>query len=101
MIRFRLTVITIAFSFLLTRCTNTQKSVNPEAKFAADDEQLFTEVQQQTFQYFWEGAEPTSGMARERIHVDDVYPEKDQSVVTSGGSGFGVMALLTGIHRGF
>ncbi len=63
---------------------------------------LFTEVQEQTFQYFWDGAEPTSGMARERIHVDNVYPEKDQSVVTTGGCGrLGVMALLVGIHRGF
>ena len=30
------------------------------------DEELLTKVQQQTFRYFWEGAEPTSGMARER-----------------------------------
>lgn len=101
MIFFRLTVITIVFSFLLIRCTNTQRSVNHEAKFTAEDEDLFTDVQHQTFQYFWDGAEPVSGMARERIHVDNIYPEKDQNVVTSGGSGFGVMAILVGIHRGF
>src|SRR5690349_9529778 len=101
MIRSRITVITIVICFFLIRCTNTQKSVNSEARFSSDDEQLFTDVQEHTFQYFWEGAEPNSGMARERIHIDNVYPEKDQSVVTSGGSGFGVMALLVGIHRGF
>jgi hypothetical protein len=62
---------------------------------------LLTRVQQQTFQYFWDGAEPHSGMARERIHVDEAAPGRDRYVVTSGGSGFGVMALLVGMERGF
>jgi hypothetical protein len=65
------------------------------------DEQLLDTVQYQTFQYFWQGAEPTSGMARERIHMDGVYPDNDQDVVTLGGSGFGLMAILVGIERGF
>lgn len=62
---------------------------------------LLTLIQYRTFQYFWEGAEPVSGMACERIHTDGVYPENDQNVVTTGGSGFGVMAILVGIERGF
>ena len=64
-------------------------------------EALLTRVQQQTFQYFWDGAEPSSGMALERIHVGDLNPGRDRYVVTSGGSGFGVMALLVGMERGF
>ncbi|MCG2616126.1 beta-glucosidase [Terrimonas sp. NA20] len=65
------------------------------------DTALFRLVQQQTFQYFWDGAEPVSGLARERFHTDDKYPQNDKSTVTSGGAGFGVMALLVGIERGF
>ena len=65
------------------------------------DEALLDTLQYQTFQYFWEGAEPTSGMARERIHLDNVYPQNDQNVITLGGSGFGVMAILVGIERNF
>ena len=65
------------------------------------DDSLMTLVQYQTFQYFWEGAEPTSGMARERWHEDHVYPQNDEDVVTTGGTGFGVMVLLVGIERGF
>jgi hypothetical protein len=68
---------------------------------AISDDSLFTLVQQRTFQYFWDGAEPTSGAARERFHADDEYPENDKHVVTSGGTGFGVMAILVGIERGF
>jgi hypothetical protein len=58
-------------------------------------------VEKQTFQYFFDGAEPVSGMGRERIHEDNDYPEHDQMIVTSGGSGFGVMAILAAIHRNF
>jgi hypothetical protein len=65
------------------------------------DEQLLDSIQYRTFQYFWDGAEPTSGMACERIHTDGIYPQNDQSVVTSGGSGFGVMAIIVAIERGF
>ncbi len=58
-------------------------------------------IQRRTFNYFWEGAEPNSGLACERIHMDGIYPEDDQHVVTTGGSGFGIMAILTGIDRGY
>ena len=40
-------------------------------------------------------------MARERFNVDGIYPENDKNIVTSGGSGFGLMAILVGIERGF
>ncbi len=65
------------------------------------NDSLLTLVQYQTFLYFWEGAEPVSGMAPERIHVDNNYPENDKTVVTTGGTGFGVMAILVGIERKF
>ncbi len=65
------------------------------------DNSLMTLVQYRTFQYFWDGAEPTSGMARERFHADGIYPSDDKHIVTTGGSGFGVMAILVGIERGF
>ena len=65
------------------------------------DDQLLDTLQRQTFNYFWTGAEPNSGMAPERIHMDDIYPQNDKHIVTLGGSGFGVMVLLVGIERGY
>ncbi|OWW23448.1 beta-glucosidase [Zobellia sp. OII3] len=65
------------------------------------DDQLFDLIQRQTFDYFWDGAEPTSGLARERIHMDNVYPAHDKDIITTGGSGFGLMAILVGVERGF
>ena len=65
------------------------------------DVALLNLVEKQTFQYFWNGAEPNSGMAAERIHIDNIYPENDQSTIATGGSGFGCMAILAGIFRGY
>jgi len=64
----------------------------PKMPMLTDDE-LLTTVQQQTFKYFWDFVHPASGMARERNTSGDI--------VTSGGSGFGIMALIVGIERGF
>ncbi len=71
-----------------------------EKKKPSKDE-LLTLVQRQTFKYFWDGAEPKSGMALERYHFDGSMKERDKRIVTSGGSGFGVMAILVGIERQF
>ncbi|MCU0419663.1 MAG: Ig-like domain-containing protein [Cyclobacteriaceae bacterium] len=57
------------------------------------DTDLLTLVQRQTFKYFFDFAHPASGMARERNTSGDL--------VTTGGSGFGVMALIVGMERGF
>ncbi|NOU46774.1 MAG: hypothetical protein HOO86_06905 [Bacteroidales bacterium] len=57
------------------------------------DDELLTLVQRQTFKFFYDYAHPVSGMARERFSSGDF--------VTSGGSGFGVMALIVGMERGF
>ncbi|MFM9838129.1 MAG: glucoamylase family protein [Cyclobacteriaceae bacterium] len=77
-----------------------QKSKSVSVSIISDDS-LLTIVQSKTFQYFWDGAEPVSGAARERFHVDNDYPDNDKNIITSGGTGFGVMAILAGIERKF
>ena len=92
-------ILTMGFSGCNSKNKKPVETVQ-EAEISLEDS-LFNLVQYQTFQYFWDGAEPVSGMARERIHMDNVYPQNDQNTVTLGGSGFGVMAILVGIERGF
>ncbi len=71
-----------------------QTGLDPSPKFPQlSDEQLLDKVQEATFQYFWDFAHPTSGLARER--------NTSGETVTTGGSGFGLMAIITGISRGF
>jgi len=71
-----------------------QTGLNPEPKFPEiPDGQLLDKIQEATFNYFWDFAHPVSGLARERNTSGDT--------VTIGGSGFGLKAILVGIHRGF
>jgi hypothetical protein len=92
----------LAILFATNNCTSNNKlAIQKLAPITPADTALFRTVQQQTFQYFWDGAEPVSGLARERFHVDNDYPDNDKNVVTSGGAGFGVMAILVGIERHF
>ncbi|MGH9914454.1 MAG: glucoamylase family protein, partial [Pyrinomonadaceae bacterium] len=58
------------------------------------DEELLTMVQEACFRYYWEGAHPDVGMAPENIPGDD-------RIVATGASGFGIMALIVGVDRGF
>ncbi len=73
---------------------------NTSSSFVSDDEFLDF-IQKSHFNYMWEGAEPISGLALERIHIDGVYPQNDAETITTGGSGFGIAGLLVGIDRGF
>ena len=69
-------------------------SLDSTYKFpVVSDDELLTIIQQQTFKYFWDYGHPVSGLTYER------WPSSQ--VVTIGGSGFGVMALVVGMERGF
>ncbi len=57
------------------------------------DDSLLSLVQRQTFHYFWDFGHPVSGLARER--------DASGETVTTGGSGFGIMAIPVAIERGF
>jgi hypothetical protein len=59
-----------------------------------NDDELLTMLQEACFRYYWDGAHPDAGMALESIPGDD-------RIVATGASGFGIMALVTAVDRGF
>jgi hypothetical protein len=67
----------------------------PPIKKNLSDEQLLDLVQKQTFRYFWDFADPVSGLARERSNTADYGKE----VSTIGGTGFGVMSFIVAAER--
>src|SRR4051794_15169069 len=113
--KIKIVIVHVVLLSLIIGCTNQKKTSSVTTATSLDTssnitnnhtipaqyEKIYTDVQRTTFQYFWDGAEPNSGMARERFHVDNVYPENDKNIVTTGGGGFGVMAILVGIERKF
>ena len=67
-------------------------SISASTRNMTDDEMLDM-LQESTFRYFWDHAHPVSGLTRER--------HGSKNTVTIGGTGFGVMAIIVGINRGF
>jgi len=82
------------------------------------DSELLDIVQRQTFRYFWHGAHPVSGLALERdntVHaeyywdyINEAWDEPNLSKSTFGpdagaigGTGFGIMATIVAVHRGW
>lgn len=58
------------------------------------DEELLDMIQESSFRYYWNGSEPHSGLALENI-------PGDLNMVATGASGFGIMAILSAVKRGF
>ncbi|WP_153798267.1 glucoamylase family protein [Foetidibacter luteolus] len=58
------------------------------------DSALLSMVQEANFRYYWDGAEPNSGLALEDI------PGRS-NMIAAGASGFGMMALIAGAERKF
>ena len=75
------------------RASAMSEAVGASTREMTDDE-LLTMLQKACFEYYWEGGDPHSGMTRENIPGDD-------RIVATGASGFGVMALMVGVDRGF
>jgi exo beta-1,2-glucooligosaccharide sophorohydrolase (non-reducing end) len=69
------------------------QTVQASTREMSDDE-LLTMLQEATFQYYWDGADPHSGMTRENFPGDD-------RIVATGASGFGIAALVVGVQRHF
>ena len=65
---------------------------------SSDDEQFLDELERANFLYFWEQADPRTGLVRDRFNVR----RQDDAVVASiAATGFGLTALCIGQMRGF
>ncbi len=103
----RLVLVQLVLVSLILGCKDHNKEKEGDSTVEAStdtarlDKALMDSIQYQTFNYFWEAAEPISGLARERLHMDNVYPTHDKDIITTGGSGFGLMAILMGVERDY
>ena len=92
----------ICYVFMITvfySCSKNDNSNIPKTENISDNE-LLDIVQKQTFNYFWEFAHVSSGMALERSDLN-AYGGEAPNIVTTGGSGFGVMAIVVGVERNY
>jgi hypothetical protein len=70
----------------------------PMTSLSAEDDQLLEEVEKASFLYFWEQANPQTGLVKDRCHVRG----PDNTVAASiAATGFGLTALSIGEKRGY
>jgi exo beta-1,2-glucooligosaccharide sophorohydrolase (non-reducing end) len=86
-------------AYRVTARTSSLLESPPSAPAAASthpmtDDELLSMVQEASFRYYWDAAEPHSGMARESQPGND-------DMIALGASGFGIMAITVAAHRGF
>lgn len=94
---FSILIIFITLNQLHAQPGGIEKKFNPAARPRnLSDSALLDLVQKQTFRYFWDFAHPVSGMARERSNTTFGYGDE---VVTTGGTGFGVMSVIVAAER--
>ncbi|MEC5166361.1 hypothetical protein RCH18_002101 [Flavobacterium sp. PL11] len=106
-------MIKLSFLFLFISIFNSCSTSTPDSKLEGTplpatptspivtltDAEAMDQVQKDVVKYFWEYAETNSKLARERYHEGD--PSFESNIITTGGSGFGLMTLIVGIERGF
>jgi hypothetical protein len=74
------------------------RKLSEKSPTALSDDALLDLTQKQTFHFFWEGAHPVSFLARDRTGLTH---DAADDLVCTGGSGFGVMAIIVATSRGW
>ncbi len=91
----------IALAIAMMGCKPEPETNNSRSRDEVQDSVLLNTVQRASMDYMWAGADPVSGLAYERIHLDNNYGYNDPKVITIGGSGFGIAGLVVAMERGF
>lgn len=63
-----------------------------------EDDQFLEELEKVTFQFFWEQADPQTGLVKDRCNV---RAEDHTTVASIAATGFGLTALCIGAERGY
>lgn len=91
-------IVVSVFCLLLLQSAGAQRIPVTGIQKGLSDSALLDVVQKQTFRYFWDFAHPVSGLSRERSNIAYDYGDE---VVTTGGTGFGVMSVIVAANRGW
>src|SRR5882757_871363 len=70
------------------------------SKFTRADELFLDDLQHRSFNYFWEEANPETGLVPDRARVDgSTLDENHQNVASIAATGFGLTALVIAAER--
>ncbi|HXL79435.1 MAG TPA: glucoamylase family protein [Pyrinomonadaceae bacterium] len=71
-------------------------------EFTLEDEQFLEDLQQRSFNYFWEQADPQTGLIPDRARIDgSALDENHRNVASIAATGFGLTALCIAAEHGW
>jgi hypothetical protein len=85
-------------SSLLGAAQPAPKPGEPVGSLSPEDDQLLNELEKATFQYFWDQANPKTGLVKDRCNV---RAEDTTTVASIAATGFGLTGLCIADKRGF
>ena len=74
------------------------KQPNAAAKNPVTDEQLLEELQRRAVLYFWEKADPATGLVNDRANN---FAGDDYTAASTAATGYGLAALPIGVEHGW
>jgi hypothetical protein len=71
-------------------------------RLSAEDDAFLEELSRRSFQFFWDAADPNTGITREHLYWDgSPYPADRRDIGSTGATGFGITALCIGAEHGW
>jgi len=74
------------------------KKVNDPAQTSTNDEQFMDELQRRAVLYFWEKADPGTGLVNDRANN---FQGDDYTAASTAATGYGLAALAIGVEHGW
>ncbi len=72
----------------------------PSPQLSTGDQAFLEDLSQRAFRYFWEQADPQTGLVRDRARTDgSVHDERHPDIASIAATGFGLTALCIAANR--
>ena len=85
-----------------TSAFSDSKTYSVVEKFSNEDEAFLEDLQRRSFNYFWEQADPQTGLVPDRARMDgSALDENHRNVASIAATGFGLTGLCIAAKRGW
>jgi hypothetical protein len=83
-----------------TQAAESSQQFETSYQLTREDEQFLEDLERRSFQYFWDQADPQTGLVPDRARTDGTALDKDhREVGSTAATGFGLTALCIGAER--
>src|SRR5882762_10271446 len=80
----------------------TKPRATPSKSISQRDAAFLEDLSRRSFRYFWERADPRTGLVLDRARADgSIHDEAHRNIASIAATGFGLTALCIGAERGW